>query len=167
MSEIKTRIVVDEDWKERVQREKKEAQLKAAGEVSSKPAPEPDDAAPYDPPESSTTTDNAEDLEEANPLFEGLVNMLATQAMYCLGLLGPQGQGPVTVNLEQAKESIERILMLRDKTQGNCVPKETGMLQETVAELQRLFTARVQQAQAQAMQQAGVDPNNLQGMPPQ
>ena len=167
MSEIKTRIVVDEDWKARVQREREEARLKATGEAPSKPAPEPDEAAPYEPPESAPTTDDAEELEEANPLFEGLVNMLATQAMYCLGLLGPQGQGPVTVNLEQAKESIELILMLRDKTQGNCVPKETVMLQETVAELQRLFTARVQQAQAQAMQQAGINPNNLKGAPPQ
>lgn len=186
MSEIKTRIVVDEDWKARVQREKEEAQLKATEEGASAPEPEPATPAPQTPPESSIPQESptpteapepaeapsqadaaAEDLEEANPLFEGLVNMMATQAMYCLGLLGPQGQGPVTVNLEQAKESIDVLAMLRDKTQGNRAPKETALLQEALAELQRLFAARVQQAQAQAMQQAGIDPNNLQGMPPQ
>jgi len=172
MSEIKTRMFVDEDWKARVQREKEEARLKAEGGGASKPAPKPaskpDAAAPQAPPESAAATDTAavENLQEANPLFEGLVNMLATQAMYCLGLLGPQGQGPVTVNLEQAKESIELVMMLREKTQGNCVPAETMMLQETIAELQRLFAARVQQAQAQAMQQAGINPNNLRETPP-
>ena len=55
--------------------------------------------------------------------------------------------------------------MLRDKTKGNLVPEEAAVVQETIAELQRLFAARVQQAQAQAMQQAGINPNNLRGMP--
>jgi hypothetical protein len=79
--------------------------------------------------------------------------------------LGPQGHGPVQVNLEQAKETIDLLLMLREKTQGNLVPDEVAVIHETIAELQRLFAARVQQAQAQAMQQAGIDPGNLRGMP--
>ena len=168
MSEIKTRMVVDEDWKERVQREKEEARLKTSGGAAPEAAARPETTEPQEAqPEAAATADTKEDLQEANPLFEGLVNMLATQAMYCLGLLGPQGQGPVTVNLEQAKESIDLIIMLREKTQGNRVPTETAMLQETVTELQRLFAARAQQAQEQAMQQAGIDPNTLKEMPKQ
>ena len=168
MSEIKTRKVVDEDWKARIQREKEEARLKAEGAPSPKPAAPPSQPVASPVSEEPPSAPEAEvPTEEANPFFEGLVSMLATQAMYCLGLLGGQGQGPVSVNLEQAKEAIDIILMLREKTQGNLVPEETAVLHETLAELQRLFAARVQQAQAQAMQQAGIDPRNLKGMPPQ
>lgn len=173
MSEIKTRKVVDEDWKARIQREKEEARLKNEGASPPEPnAASPAQAAPPSEPASAPEAPASMPEEDApkgevNPLFEGLINMMATQAMYCLGLLGGQGGGPVSVNLEQAKEAIDIILMLRDKTQGNLVPEETAVLHETIAELQRLFAARVQQAQQQAMQQAGIDPNNLKGMPPQ
>jgi hypothetical protein len=92
--------------------------------------------------------------------------MLATQAMYCLGLIGAPGQGQAVVNLEQAREFIEMIKMLRDKTQGNLNAQENTVLSETLAELQRLYAARVQQAQAQAMQRAGIDLNNLRGETP-
>lgn len=158
MTEIKTRTFVDEDWKARVQREKEEARQKVPAASTS--------AAP-DSKESGASPDAPDSKASSNPLFEGLVNMLATQAMYCLGLLGAQGQGQVVVNLEQAKEAIDIIVMLRDKTKGNLSADETTVLNETLAELQRLFAARVQQAQAQAMQQAGIDPQNLRGTPPQ
>ncbi len=178
MSDIKINKVVDEDWKARVQREKAEASLKAddaAGAAASpKPASEPmreptpanasasPAASPVPEPTSAPGTTPA-----AHPAFEGLVSMLATQAMYCLGLLGGQGPGPVQVNLEQAREAIDMIAMLRDKTQGNLAPEEAAVLRETLAELQRLFAARVQQAQQQAMQEAGIDPQNMRGAPPQ
>lgn len=166
MSEIKTRKVVDEDWKARIQREKEEARLKAEGTSAPKPGEAPSQPVASSTPEGAPATQEADAPNgEVNPLFEGLVNMMATQAMYCLGLLGGQGQGPVTVNLEQAKEAIDIVVMLRDKTQGNLNADEAAILRETIAELQRLFAARVQQAQAQAMQQAGIDPSNLRGMP--
>ncbi len=166
MSEIKTRKVVDEDWKARIQREKEEARLKDEGASAPKQGEAPSQPVASSAPEGAPETQEADAPNaEVNPLFEGLVNMMATQAMYCLGLLGGQGQGPVTVNLEQAKEAIDIVVMLRDKTQGNLSADEAAILHETIAELQRLFAARVQQAQAQAMQQAGIDPANLRGMP--
>ena len=175
MSEIEIRKVVDEDWKARIQREKEEVRLKAEGasppepdavsSAATAPPSEPMPATGFEAPASAP--EEIAPQGEVNPLFEGLINMMASQAMYCLGLLGEQGQGSVSVELEQAKEAIDIILMLREKTQGNLLPEETAVLHETVAELQRLFAARMQQAQAQAMQQAGIDPRNLKGMPPQ
>jgi hypothetical protein len=166
MSEIRTRKVVDEDWKARIQREKEEARLKAEGVSAPKPGVAPSQPVAPSTPEVAPATQEADaPTGEVNPLFEGLVNMMATQTMYCLGLLGGQGPGPVTVNLEQAKEAIDIVVMLRDKTQGNLNTDEAAILRETIAELQRLFAARVQQAQAQAMQQAGIDPANLRGRP--
>ncbi len=158
MSEIKATTFVDEDWKARVQREKEEARLKAQGKQPS--APDTMTSGTQDVPEDSPDV-------EANPLFEALLNILATQAMFSLGFIGAPGQGQAVVNLEQAREFIEMLGLIREKTQGNLNAKENALLAETLAELQRLFTARVQQAQAQAMQRAGVDMNNLRGDAPQ
>lgn len=148
---------MDEDWKARVQREKEDARLKTQQQS-------PDIAAP--PTSSSTEIPAPEEGGEVDPFFEALLNMLATQAMYCLGLLGAPGQGQAVVNLDQAREFIEMITMLRDKTRGNVNAPESAALSETLAELHRLYSARVQQAQAQAMQRAGVDLNNLRGETP-
>lgn len=157
MSEIKARTYIDEDWKARIQREKEEARLKAQPQSpTAQVADLPPDEAPK--PE--------EGGGEVNPLLEALVNMLATQAMYCLGFIGAPGQGQAAVNLEQAREFIEMTSMLHAKMQGNLNGPENSLLSETLAELQRLFAARVQQAQAQAMQRAGIDLNNLRGETP-
>ena len=160
MSEIKTRTFVDEDWKARIQREKEEARRKA---LSGSPSPSPADETP--PPSEETASPQEEDVQ-VNPFLDALVNMLATQAMYCLGFIGAPGQGQAVVNLEQAREFIEMTGMLRDKMQGNLNKAENALLVETLAELQRLFAARVQQAQAQAMQRAGIDLINLRGETP-
>ena len=160
MSEIKTRTFVDEDWKARIQREKEEARLKS---LSGSPSPVPANETP--PPQEEAASPQEEDIP-VNPFLDGLVNMLATQAMYCLGFIGAPGQGQAVVNLEQAREFIEMTGMLREKMQGNLNKAEEALLLETLAELQRLFAARVQQAQAQAMQRAGIDLNNLRGETP-
>ena len=144
---------MDEDWKARIQREKEEARLKAQGLTSAEADTHPGgQTAPDVPPDSA-----------ADPAFEALLNILATQAMYSLGLIGAPGQGQAVVNLEQAREFIDMVGLLREKTKGNLNAQENALLTETLAELQRLFAARVQQAQAQAMQRAGIDMNNLRG----
>ncbi len=174
MPEFNTRKIVDEDWKARVQREKEQAQLKAAEAEGVAPpgaAAEsvPAEAAPEKAPDTSAANEQQKPPAEtpANPAFEGLVSMLATQAMYCLGLLGAQGQGQVVVNLEQAREVIDMVVVLREKTKGNLAPQEDAVLTETLAELQRLFAARMQQAQQQAMQDAGINQQDLRNEPPQ
>lgn len=159
MSDIQIRFSVDDDWKARVQREREEA----LGKTAEKETPTRQSGA-----EASASSvpdvkaDQATDVE-MHPAFEALVNMLATQAMYCLGFIGAPGQGQVVVNLDQAKDIIDMLIMLRDKTIGNLAPSEQSVMTETLAEIQRLFAARVQQAQTQAMQQAGIDPANLRG----
>lgn len=181
MSEIEARFSVDDDWKARVQREREEARAKMApagnrAEPAPTPAPpmpdrdqsEYDDAAvleDMDMPMSAAPGNEADASMEPDPSFDALVNMLATQAMYFLGFIGAPGQSQMVVNLEQAKEMVDMILMFRDKTRGNLSPSEQAIMTETVSEVQRLFAARVQQAQMQAMQQAGIDPANLRGMP--
>ncbi len=159
MSDIEARIYVDQDWKERVQREKEEARRKQQSPTQS---PSADETAPS--PETAAMKEDAAS-GEVHPAFEALVSTLATQAMYCLGFIGGPGQGQVVINLEQAKEAVDMLLMLRDKTRGNLVAEESALMAETLSELQRLFAARVQQAQAQAMQQAGIAPGMLRNPP--
>lgn len=171
MSDIKARIVVDEDWKARVQREREEARRKAdAPDAGTSPAPSAapsaDSAAPSDVSAAAPADAEAGGGEGVHPAFEALVGTLATQAMYCLGFMGAHDQNQVVVNLDQAKEAIDMVVMLRDKTKGNLTAQENAVLADTLMELQRLFAARVQQAQAQAMQQAGIDPSTLKGQPP-
>jgi len=58
------------------------------------------------------------------------------------------------------------LLMVAEKTRGNLTASEKVILQETLEELQRLFSARVQQVQAEAMHRAGINPSNLRGDQP-
>ena len=166
MSDDDQKIFIDEDWKARVQREKEEArkrleaeaQAAAAAAAAVPEAAEGGEAPAPAPAELSAGDPGEEEPYEAN--FDALLTMLATQAMYALGFVGQQGE-QVMVNLDQARFSLELLLMLREKTNGNLAPEEAAGLDEALAELQRLFVGRVRQMEMQAMQQAGIDPSTL------
>lgn len=140
MADEKPRIIVDEDWKAQVQREKEEQQKEA--------------------PKSEADTGPAQAegaLPEAS--FPSLITSLAAQAVYALGLLPSSAEGQqVRVDLGQGKYIIDTLVMLREKTQGHLTPEESGQLNETIAELQRAYVVRAQQAQDAAMAQAGIKP---------
>jgi len=134
----KPKIIIDEDWKNQVQREKEEARKK------SEEAPKPEEKA-------------APEAEEAS--FEGLVSGLAMQAMIALGVLAPRDAKEVMIDLRGAKYVIDLLIVLRDKTKGNLTPEEQGYLAESLADLQQTYVLRSQQLQEAALRQAGVDPN--------
>lgn len=162
MDEMRVRTVVDEDWKARVQREKELSRKGTAAETpTAATAPEATEESAAPAAAETPAPDG-----EISPAFEGLVNTLATQVMFCLGFIAPPGQPSPSLNLEQAKESLEMLMVVEEKTQGNLNAQEATLLNETVAELQRLFAARVQQVQAEAMQRAGIDPTQLRGEEP-
>jgi hypothetical protein len=81
--------------------------------------------------------------------------------MLALGVIAPRDAKQVTVDIEQAKYVIDTLMMLRDKTKGNLTQEEEAYLTETLAELQRGYVVRAQQAQEAAFRNAGIDPNNL------
>jgi hypothetical protein len=130
------KIIIDEDWKTQVQREKEQAaQLQQEGADASE----------------------AEDQAPENP-FLGLVSSLAMQAMYSMGLMAPKDQEKVYVDLEQAQFLIEALLVLRDKTKGNLTPEEQGALTETLAEVQRVYVMVAQHVQEAQLRGAGLNP---------
>lgn len=136
--EEKPKIIIDEDWKARVEREKEEARKAVEEKADHEPAPE-ERAAPQ--PAS----------------FEGLVSSLAMQAMVSLGVLVPRDTKEVMVDLAGAKYLIDTLIMLREKTKENLSPEETGYLAETLADLQQTFVLRSQQLQEAALRNAGVN----------
>ena len=152
MADDEPKIIIDEGWKAQVQRERDTA--------PEEPAEQPDQA------EQSAQADQPEqtqDMPEAS--FASLMGSLATQAMLALGVIAPEGQDKMYLDLVQAKYCIDTLAMLREKTDGNLSDEESGELTQAVAELQQLYVARAQQMQETEMREAGVDPMNLTGEP--
>ena len=170
------KIFIDEDWKARAQREKEELQKRIEAEAAAARTPAP--AIPPAPEAVANASSEAafteqghdesdlngeeaggEEPYEAN--FDALLSSLATQTMFSLGVIPQQAGQQVTINLDQAKFTIDILAMLHEKTKGNLTAEEQAALEGTLAELQRLFVARVRQFEEQAMRQSGIDPNNL------
>ena len=124
MSEEKPEIFIDEGWKSQVEREKQHVEEEAEQE--------------------------AEAPKEDFTQFDHLISSLAAQTMMALGLLTPEGETEVPIDLDHAKFTIDTLMMLRDKTKGNLSEAEEANLREAISELQRVFAARVQQAQQAA-----------------
>ncbi|MEA3364563.1 MAG: DUF1844 domain-containing protein [Candidatus Hydrogenedentes bacterium] len=151
MTDEKKKILIDEDWKAQVAREKEEARAKT--EQKGTEAPQ---AAAEDKPEAETPKEGP---VEAN--FTTLVSSLATQGLLALGIIAPQDTKEVYVDIATARFVIDTLMMLREKTKGNLTPEESANLTSTVADLQRFYVARAQQVQKQSLEGAGVDLNNL------
>jgi len=168
VSEDEPKIFVDEGWKAQVEREREEARKKAEAEASAQGAEgegEAQAAPAVGEGEMAAEGEQPAPDEAPETPFDILVATLATQTMMALGLIGAPGAQQVMVNLDEAQVHLDMLDALREKTQGNLTAEESGRLDQALSELQRVFTARVQQYQEQAMNQPGLDPNNLK--PPQ
>ena len=115
--EQEKKIIVDEDWKQEAQKEKEI--LAAQEEVEKK--------------------DKQEEETSRGPLPEGnfaaLISMLATQALFALGLLQIKGQEERKPDLELAKYNIDMLQVLDEKTKGNLTKEEEAVLSNTLNEL--------------------------------
>ena len=92
------------------------------------------------PQESSAFSDEALANPEADLGidFGALIASLATSAMLYLGESQAEGQ-PGEINLPMAKQSIEIIGMLREKTRGNLTEEEQAFIDEVLFDLRRNF----------------------------
>jgi hypothetical protein len=124
--EDKPEIIVDEGWKAQVEKERSEQPL------------EPEAVEPAE-----DETGEKEDLT----IFESLLSSLAAQTMMALGLVAPEGQEQITVDLGFAQHMVATLMMLQEKTKGNLLEQEEQSLDEAVRELQKVFAMRVQQYQ--------------------
>ncbi|MHC4206444.1 MAG: DUF1844 domain-containing protein [Planctomycetota bacterium] len=113
--EQEKKIIVDEDWKQEAQKEK---EILAAQEE---------------------TEEKDKEQEPRGSLPEGnlaaLISMLATQALFALGLLQIKGQEERKPDLELAKYNIDMLQVLEEKTRGNLTKEEEAVLANTLSEL--------------------------------
>jgi hypothetical protein len=126
--EPKPKLIIDEDWKTKVQREKETLKHETS------PSPAAESPAPGAPP-----------VPGAGPLppasFPILVTMLATQAMVALGVLHDPSQGEPKAEPDLAKHFIDLLGMLEAKTKGNLSAEENSLLSQTLHELRMMYVA--------------------------
>lgn len=128
------KIIIDEDWKTQVEREKEEAQAKADDPNAEKPL------GPNDIPPAS---------------LQMLVTSIGTQAMMALGQVPDPATGKGIYHPELARHHIDTLVVLQEKTAGNLSAEEKEMLDTFVDQLRQLFLA-AQTAMAQMPPEPGV-----------
>ncbi len=124
----KPKIIVDEDWKNQVEKEKEALQRAGA-------PPAPADEAPASPP------DAAPEIPLPEASFAMLITTLATQAMLALGQAGMPDDKQVKVDLNMAKHYIDTLDVLEQKTKGNLADEEARLLTTYLYQLRMLFVA--------------------------
>lgn len=132
------KIIVDEDWKARVQREKEEAARKAA--------------------ESQEQGTGTEEEAEEQSIFSTLIDRLALEGAMALGLVAPKDTKEVMIDLGLAQWIIDVLMDLREKTRNNLEPEEQGKLTATLADLQRVFVLRSQQVHEAMLKNPNLKP---------
>ena len=125
------KIIVDEDWKDQVQKEKEllREQENATAETGETPQGGPEGQGEIPP---------------ASMPF--LISMLSSQVMMALGFLpDPSGQQP-PVDLGMAKHFIDLLGVLEEKTEGNLNDEEKQMLTESLHQFRMAFVQMSSQA---------------------
>lgn len=114
------KLIIDEDWKTQVEREREEArQRKTAIKEETSSRKTDDSPIPPSPPPAS---------------FPILVSMLATQALAAMGQLGDEAKAPAP-RLDYAKHYIDLLGVIEDKTKNNLSPEEAKMIGDWLYQL--------------------------------
>lgn len=150
-AEEKPKLIVDDDWKSRVQAEKEQLRSAAADTAAgadrlAQPASQPPDAQGQRQDARSQRQDaqgqrQGDSEELPPPTFESLISMLVTQALVALGQI-PIGANPEpVVMLDHAKHYIDLLGMLEEKTKGNLTKAESEMVINVLHEIRMMFVA--------------------------
>ena len=117
------KIIVDEDWKDQVQKEKEQLREQESAKSAA-------DGAPQGGP-------GGQEIPPASMQF--LISMLSSQVMMALGFLpDPSGQQP-PVDMGMAKHFIDLLGVLEEKTEGNLNEEEKQMLTESLHQFRMAF----------------------------
>lgn len=76
------------------------------------------------------------DAPTSNPLFQGLVLSLAQATMQHLGKVKNPLTDKMETNLDLARQSIDLLSVLSEKTKGNLSPDEDKLLKSILRDLQ-------------------------------
>ena len=122
------KIIIDEDWKSQVEREKEELI-----QQENEPASEADESS------AAQTPDTGPEPELPPPSLAFLISTLAAQAMAAMGQLPDPITGKPEIRMKFAKHHIDMLAILQEKTQGNASTEESQMLEDAVHQLRMMY----------------------------
>jgi hypothetical protein len=117
----------------------REAQLEAARHPAT-PAPL----------ESSATLQPPADVPKASPAFENLIRMIGSNAAMVLGAYADPRSGQPVIDPEAARELIDMLDVLQEKTKGHLAPEEENLLLDLLGKLKMTYLEVNQALAAQA-----------------
>lgn len=146
------KLIIDEDWKTQVQREKellKQKKAQEAAESADESSVKSESSSAQEAEElieqadaSNDVADSEDDLQPPPPAsFEFLVSGMATQAVAAMGQLPGDDDKPLPVRLDYARHYIDLLGVIESKTAGNLTDSEQKFLQNTLHQLRMLFVA--------------------------
>ena len=127
--------------KEVVEEQEREAKREAA-KIPAAPPP-PETAKTAAPPPPAETPDRI-------PAFENLVRMLGSNAAMVLGAYADPRTGQPVIDPEAARELIDMLDALHEKTKGNLAPEEDTLLLDLLGKLKMTYLEINQAVAAEA-----------------
>lgn len=130
------KIIIDEDWKAQVEKEREALKSADADTTSTEPPEAAADAA-----ETGASSDEAPN-QFPPATFELLVTTLATQAMVFLGQIPDPLSNDVKTDLAIAKHHIDLLAMLDQKTKGNLTDQEAQLMEAALHQLRMVYVSQ-------------------------
>src|SRR3977135_2444254 len=128
--------------KEAREEEEREAKREAAQRPPAPPAESAKPAVAAPPAETP----------KRSPAFENLIRMLGSNAAMVLGAYADPRTGQPVIDPEAAREFIDMLDALHEKTKGNLAPEEDTLLMDLLGKLKMTFLEVNQAVAAQAAQ---------------
>jgi len=129
--------------KEAVEQEEREARREAAQHSPAPPAEAAKPAMAAPPAE----------IPKRSPAFENLIRMMGSNAAMVLGAYADPRTGQPVIDPEAAREFIDMLDALQEKTKGNLAPDEESLLLDLLGKLKMTYLEVNQAVAAQAAAQ--------------
>jgi hypothetical protein len=129
--------------KDVVEAEERRAERDAQVEAARNPTPAP-------PAQGQVAAPPAADAPKASPAFENLIRMIGSNAAMVLGAYADPRTGQPVIDPEAARELIDMLDTLHEKTKGNLAPEEDSLLLDLLGKLKMTFLEVNQALTAQA-----------------
>lgn len=138
-----------EEAREQIQQEEKGVMPPSADAKPSKPAPAETKAG------ASAPAAEAAEPPRRSQAFELLIDLVARNAVAMLGGMTDPRTGRPMVDLEAAREIVDMLDALREKTRGNLAPEEDQLLLDVIGSLKLSYLEMSKAAAAATMRERG------------
>jgi hypothetical protein len=143
----------DRRWEEE---SAKKAAAASPQKAQPKPSAAPAQEAELAAPEPTEEVANEEEANQPSRSFQMLVDFLTRNAAAMLGGMADPRTGQAFLDLEGAREVIDMLDALREKTRGNLAKVDDELLMEVLGSLKLTFMEISKAAAEQMQKQAGV-----------